>query len=78
MKAVNMDTDIHERLAVVETRLGVVVKQQGEMADDLRIIRDHVLAEKGARRALFIIGGFLTGSAGVWSAFGDRIVKFFS
>ena len=68
--------EIIERLVRVETRLDNIENVQNDIASDLRIVRDHVIASRavGASRAkawakVLGIGGIL---AGVWEKFGNH------
>jgi len=77
-----METDIHERLAVVETKLNMVMVSTTAMAANLLVVSNHIMAETAAKaahgRALTIFGSCLVGAAGLWTAFGDYIRKLFA
>jgi|GEM_PF-5500217 len=46
-----MSADIYQRLAAVETRLSSIEEVQGSMAADLRVVRDHMIADASVRKA---------------------------
>jgi hypothetical protein len=65
-----MAMSVPERLAVVETKVGEIHTTQEEMAGDLRIVRDYVLAEKAKKQAYkriyASIGGVIAAGSAVW------------
>lgn len=68
--------EIIERLVRVETRLDSIESQQREIASDLRIVRDHVVAVKAVgasrARAWAKVIGISTILAGAWAKFGSH------
>ena len=65
-----MDTDIVQRLAIVETKVGTLQTTVDSMATDVRTIRDHVVKEKAIKadrnRLLTVVGGVLATLGTVW------------
>jgi hypothetical protein len=76
-----MDPSLHERIAVVEAELRALKVTTDLTAADVRLIRDHIIVDHAARRGrirtAFVVGGFLTGVASLWSAFGNEIRRLF-
>jgi hypothetical protein len=68
-----MSGNIGERLASVETQVGAIQATQVEMAADVRLVRDYVLAQQAKSR---LYKQVLTGFAGV-VAFCTAAVKVF-
>lgn len=75
-----MSIDLHERLARVETRLDGMAQQQDGMAADLRVVRDHILTEKGARggakRLWSAVLAVIATGAAFWASFGGYFKRF--
>lgn len=75
-----MSIDLHERIARVETRLDGIAQQQDGMAADLRVVRDYILTEKGAKgsakRLWVTVLAVISAGAAFWGSFGGYFKRF--
>lgn len=77
--------DLHERVASVETLVAGMSKTLGQIAVDVRMTRDYVVAERARRAAAWRttsrVGGALVGvvtfASGLYVMFGSALAKIF-